>query len=123
MTNIASGTPAVKELTDRFVAIGLEQHEAIEYDDTRRFNRLLERMIAVEDALKAHAGDQRGALMDLCRHPNLQVRLNAAKATLAIAPAAARQVLQGIRSTGRRPQAGDAGMCLWAMEQGIFTPE
>ena len=107
----------------RYVEIGTAEHEAIERGETRRFNRLFRRELAIEAGLKRRPGDGRRDLMALYRHSNLQVRLNAAKATLAIAPAAAREVLEGIRATGRQPQAGDAGMCLWTLEEGIFKPE
>ena len=46
----------------------------------------------------------------------------AAKLTLAVAPAAARQMLQNIENSKRYPQAGDAGMSLWNLDQGVFKP-
>jgi hypothetical protein len=42
--------------------------------------------------------------------------------TLAVAPAAAKQLLQEIADSKEYPQAGDAGMSLWALKQGIFRP-
>jgi hypothetical protein len=72
--------------------------------------------------LKSRPGDQRRVLLDLYDHPNRQVRLNAAKATLAIAPDAAKQALQTLTENKLYSQALDAGMCLWALEQGIFKP-
>lgn len=56
-------------------------------------------------------------------HPDMQVRLQAAKATLAVAPADARSVLQRIKEWGRQPQAGDAGMCIINLDRGIFVPK
>lgn len=79
-------------------------------------------MFDVCEELKARAGDQRSALVSLYSHPNLQVRLMAAKLTLAVAPAAAKQLLQEIADSKEYPQAGDAGMSLWALKQGIFRP-
>jgi Domain of unknown function (DUF2019) len=46
----------------------------------------------------------------------------AARLTLAVAPAAARQVLEDIQNSKQYPQAGDAGMCLWSLDEGIFKP-
>jgi hypothetical protein len=60
--------------------------------------------------------------MALYRHPNAQVRLMAATATLAVAPEAARQLLQAIADSNDYPQAGDAGMSLWNLERGVFKP-
>jgi hypothetical protein len=78
--------------------------------------------MAITAELKSRPGDQRSALVKLYDHPNVQVRLNAARLTLAVAPAAARQVVETIASSRKFPQAGDAGMCLSAIELGIFTP-
>ncbi len=52
----------------------------------------------------------------------MQVRVNAAKATLAVAPQQARQMLQAIADSQWQPQAGDAGMCLWNLDRGVFVP-
>ena len=75
-------------------------------DDNAKFNRLFWQMEAVEGQLKARIGDQRRALLRLYDHPNAQVRLTAAKATLAVAPEAARRLLRTIAdlkdSAGRR---------------------
>ena len=51
----------------------------------------------------------------------MQVRLNAAKSTLAVAPEAARQELRAIADSREYPQA-DAGMCLGNLDEGIFKP-
>ena len=79
-------------------------------------------MVAVEDELKARDGDQRRELLSLYNHPNAQVRLNAVKATLAVAPEPARRALQAIADSREYPQAGDAGMSIWNLERGIFKP-
>jgi hypothetical protein len=55
-------------------------------------------------------------------HPNAQVRLMAAKATLALVPEAGRRLLQAIAESGPGPQAGDAGMSLDNLARGIFKP-
>jgi len=48
--------------------------------------------------------------------------LKAVKATLAVAPEAARQELQAIADSREYPQAGEAGMSLWNLDRGIFKP-
>lgn len=47
----------------------------------------------------------------------------AAKATLAVAPEAARQMLRAIEGWRRQPYAGDAGMCLVMLDRGTFVPK
>ena len=79
-------------------------------------------MVAVEEELKRRDGDQRRTLLPLLQHRNLQVRLNAAKATLAVEWKAARRALEVIQATQWMPQAMDAGMCLSNLDKGIFKP-
>lgn len=112
----------VQELVDQFAAIGVRQEEAIIKDGSSTFNRLFFEMKAVKEELKRREGDQRRALLPLFRHDNMQVRLMAAKATLAVAPEAARKMLQTIADSRWPIQSGDAGMCLWALDEGIFKP-
>ena len=112
----------IEELVDDFVEIGLAQFEALAGFDARRANRLFDKKTALLNELKRRDGDQRHALLPLLRHENLQVRINAARATLAIAPAAARQALERIKATGIMPQAADAAGCLRSLDEGFFKP-
>lgn len=114
---------SLPELISRYVEIGIEQDEVILERNNRKYNRLFQEKTRITQELKNRNGDLRTALLDLYQHPNMQVRLNAAKATLAVAPAAARELLQEIYQSGWQPQAGDAGMCLWTLDEGIFKPE
>jgi hypothetical protein len=113
----------VPELVNLFANIALAQDEAQFSDDYARYNRLFDRMESVEAELKSRPMDQRLALVGLFDHQNLQFRLAAAKATLAVAPQEARQMLHAIEALGRQPQAGDAGMCLWNLDRGVFVPK
>lgn len=113
---------SVDDLVQRFVAIALEQDDALLANDTPKFNPLFWQLDAVREELKARPGDQRHALLRLFNHSSAQVRLKAAKSTLAIAPEAARQVLETIASSREYPQAGEAGMSLWNLDQGVFKP-
>ena len=115
-------TSTVPDLVALFIALGLDQYQARLRNEQKRLNRATLEMFDVCEELKARAGDQRSALLSLYSHPNLQVRLMAAKLTLAVAPAAAKQLLQEIADSKEYPQAGDAGMSLWALKQGIFWP-
>jgi hypothetical protein len=121
-------TPNLSDLTiaglvDRFTAICVEQDKALFDGEIAKFNRLYDQKAAIHDELKSRPGDRRDALLPLFEHPNLQVKVQAAKATLAVAPEAARQMLRLIESWGRQPYAGDAGMCLVNLDRGIFVPK
>jgi hypothetical protein len=112
----------VPELVERFAAIALEQDEALRMNEIAKFNRLFDQMEEVEQELKVRAGDQRQALLALYDHSNMQVRLKAVKATLAVTPIAARQMLEAIANSGWFPQAGEAGMSLVNLDRGVFKP-
>jgi hypothetical protein len=111
------------ELVDRFASICVEQDQALFENRIAEFNRLYDRMAEIPDELRARHGDQRNALLALFDHQNLRVRPQAAKATLAVAPAAARRMIELIQEWGRQPYAGDAGMCLVNLDRGIFVPK
>lgn len=112
----------VDQLVKRFVEIAQEQDEALLMNDTAKFNALYWQMDAVKEELKMRVGDQRRALLSLYNHPNMQVRVKAAKATLAIAPQAARTALEAIKASEWQPQALEADMSLWNLDRGIFKP-
>lgn len=112
----------VHELMERYARNGVEQDDAILRDESRKFRRLFSEMRAIEDELRGRAGDGRRALLALFDHPNLQVQLNAAKATLALEPVAARRKIEEIRKEKWAPQGGDAGMTIFALDEGIFKP-
>ncbi len=111
----------VDQLVKRFTAIALDQYEALLDDDLARFRRLFDQMRTVLEELKARPGDQRRALLPLYKHPNVQVRLKAAKNTLAVAPEAALELLHIIAESRMHPQAGEARMSLWNLEKGTFN--
>jgi hypothetical protein len=119
MTRPSLSEMSVEDLVERFTAIAVDQDKAIRVDDNVKFSRLFWQMDAVKQELKSRTGDQRRALLRLYGHPNMQVRLKAAK-TLAVAPEAARGMLEAIADTGWFPQAGDAGMTLSALDDGTF---
>src|SRR3990167_2875044 len=115
-------TMSVDQLVQRFMNIGIAQDDALLRDDTKTFNHLFDRMQDAVDELRRRNGDERRALLLLLDHPNMQVRLKAAKATLAIAPQAARQALEAIKAANWQPQSLDAGMSLWNLDRGVYKP-
>lgn len=121
MINTLSQT-TTDRLVARFVEIGLLQDKALTHHKTARYNKLYDENESILDELKSRPGDERRSLLPLRDHDNIQVRLNATKATLAIDPDGSRRVLKAIAESGLFPQAGDAGMSIRALQQGIFQP-
>jgi hypothetical protein len=110
------------QLVKLYCSIGIDQDKALLRSEYAKFNGLFEEMDAVENELRGRGGDQRRELLPLFEHPNAQVRLNAMKATLAVAPETARRALEGLAASREFPQAGDAGMSLINLDRGIFKP-
>jgi Domain of unknown function (DUF2019) len=113
---------ALRKSYERFISAGWEQHESLLYGDTDKYNRLFEEIRAIEDELKRRGEDERRALASLLDHPSAQVRLNAAVATLALEPEAARQALELISDRNEYPQAPYARDMLWALDRGTYKP-
>jgi enoyl reductase-like protein len=122
MKRIKLDQMTVAQLVERFTALAIEQDGALLGDDIASVNRLYDQLKVIENELKGRRGDQRHALVSLYQHPNMQVRVKAAKATLAVAPQAARQCLQDVQELNWQPQALEAGMSLWNLERGVFKP-
>ena len=112
----------IEELIEEFVSIGAAQDDALLMEEYARFNRLFANLERIEAELKSRPGDARRELTRLYGHPNVHVWLNAAKATLAIAPEEARKQLHAIQDSRHFPQAGDARMALWTLDEGIYKP-
>lgn len=113
----------VAQLVQDFADMGVRQNKALLLDDLSEFSSLYWQIDAIREELKSRPGDERRALLALFSHPDPQVRLNAAKATLAVAPDQARAMLERIKERRRGPQAGDAGMCLLGLDRGEFVPK
>lgn len=116
MTRFNVKTMTVNELVERFVAIALDQDQALFNDEIATFNKLYSQMDAARNELKSRPGDQRSALLPLYTHPNVQVRLKAALSTMEVAPEAAREVFRRIADTHRYPQAADALAAIWRLD-------
>jgi cytochrome c oxidase assembly protein Cox11 len=110
-------------LVEMFAELAVEQDVALLSRMQRKVNSIYWRLEAIESELKSRPGDQRSALLPLYNHKNMQVRVKAAKATLAIAPESARAQLEAIRESGWQPQAGEAGMSLGFLDEGVYKPK
>jgi hypothetical protein len=123
MKRFDASKATIDALVERFTAIAIEQDRALLYSEIKKYNRLYDQLVAVEEELKCRSNDQRRALLRLYEHPNWQVRLMAAHATLAIEPEAGRGLLEAIAASKHYPQAGDAGMSLDSLDRGIYKPK
>lgn len=109
-------------LLQRFEKLCVEQYDAMEREEQARVNRLIWRIHALVMELKSRQPDQRHLLMRFFGHGNMQVRLSAARANLAVDYVAARREMQAIVDEKWYPQAGDAGMTLHHIDIGFYTP-
>lgn len=107
-----------EQLVTRFLAIALDQYDAIEMDNHAKFNLLFAQMSDIIAELMLRPGDQRRALKALYEHPNPQVRYKAASATRDIAPQEARRVCEIISERNEYPQAADARGLIKAVDEG-----
>ncbi|MCB8839326.1 DUF2019 domain-containing protein [Aurantimonas sp. VKM B-3413] len=114
---------SVEEILADYVRMSLEQYEYNLDGDFRSYNMTVPRQIALEAELRRRDGDQRRALLALFDHPNMQVRLNAARAARPVAPVEARRKIEEIAASGHYPQSADAGSSLSAMDRGIYKPD
>jgi hypothetical protein len=111
-----------EELVAEYINISTTQYDALMSDEIAKFNRLFDKMVVVEDELQRRTGDQRRLLLPLYEHENPHVRLNAIKATLALAPEAGREALKALAEAREGIQSLDAGMCIRALDDGTYKP-
>jgi len=111
-----------EELKRLFERLCIQQYDALEGNAIASYNRRYDQILAIENELKSRPGDQRRILMGLFGHPNMQVRLTAAHANLAVDYIAARRELEAIVDEQWLPQSGDAGMTLWNLDRGVYQP-
>ncbi|MGH6838392.1 MAG: DUF2019 domain-containing protein [Methylocella sp.] len=123
MRQITLKAMTVDDLVEHFAKIGIAQDQALLYNELNKFKKLYWQMKDVDTELHARGEDARRALQRLYDHPNMQVRLQAAKRTLGVAPEAARHVIESISESNWFPQAGEAGMTLSNLDSGFFKPD
>ncbi|MGO4172177.1 DUF2019 domain-containing protein [Bosea sp. TAF32] len=112
----------LEELNRLFEQLCIKQYIALDRNEIASYNRRYDQIRAIEDELRSRPGDQRRILMRLFGHPNMQVRLTAARANLAVDYMAARRELEAIVEEQWFPQAGDAGMTLDNLDSGFYRP-
>jgi Domain of unknown function (DUF2019) len=110
------------QLVASYVELSQKEDDAMLRNDIARAARLVHQRKEVDDVLRARGVHARRMLLPLLRHPNAQVRLNAAKHLLAVAPTDARATLEDLAARGPGQQQGSAGMCLALVDDGTFKP-
>ena len=123
MRRASFSTMTTEKLVQLFAELAVEQDKALLLRAISTVNKIYDKLEAIKGELKSRPGDQRSALLPLYTHKNMQVRVKAAKATLAIAPEAARAQLEAIRASGWQPQALEAGMSLGFLDEGAYKPK
>jgi cytochrome c oxidase assembly protein Cox11 len=123
MKRVSLSDMATEELVQLFADLAIQQDAALLYRAQREVNKIFWKLEEIKSELKSRPGDHRSALLPLYDHKNMQVRVKAAKATLAIAPEAARAQLEAIRTSGWQPQALEAGMSLGFLDEGVYKPK
>ena len=103
MTEDEIRVAATEDLVVRFAELGVEQYQCgedeawcvdeIANDNPAllRYNRLYQEMATISKELKARGPDARRQLIPLYDHPNVQVRLQAARFSYGVAREAARK--------------------------------
>jgi hypothetical protein len=104
---------AVEQLVERFIAVAVAQHEAINMDDNAKYKRLFDQMTDIMAEFLTRPVDQRRPLMALYEHPDPQVRYMAAFITKA-----AREVCEIISERNEYPQAADARRMIRNLDEG-----
>ncbi|WP_332119352.1 DUF2019 domain-containing protein [Azorhizobium caulinodans] len=110
-----------EDLVLYFVDRSMEMKRADDNMDDNAYNTADKKVRDIESELKQRPGDGRHALLPLLAHPNIQVRLNAALATLALSPEA-EAALRGIAPLGSSSQPFTARRMLAALERGTYKP-
>jgi hypothetical protein len=110
------------ELVADFRECALETVEAKLDSNRRRITRLFHRFHTIQAELIERGPEARRALLTLLDDPHLRVRYEAARRCLALDKDRALGVINEVVRSRKMPEAGEAGMTLLALEQGIFKP-
>jgi Domain of unknown function (DUF2019) len=113
---------SIQDLVAAYLDVSLKEADAVERGETAKVRRLFEKRMQLDRLIRSRGLPARKSLIPLLDHRNAQVRLNAAKHLLAVAPTEARATLEDLAAHGPSQQRGDAGMCFWYMDKGIFKP-
>ena len=111
------------DLIKEFVHLAKTRGLAIVDFETRRANRMFDRMRDIDLILRSRGIEARMSLAPLLADSDRFVRYYAAKYLLGLVPGEARAVIEEIAKYKYDALCGDAGMCLYALDAGIFKPD
>lgn len=113
----------IDELLARFVTISRQQYPLTLNDNFNGYNALFRKLTAIDNELRRRGIEARLALTRLFDHPNIQVRLNAAEHSLAVARQSSLAVLRQITKEDIGPFRLAAGMTVALVEDGTIVPQ
>jgi hypothetical protein len=96
------------ELVDLFEQNAIEQDRVIFKEQISKYKEVFGESDAIYAEFQKRGHDALRALMRLYKNPNMQVRLQAARLTIGVAPTEARSVLENIARFGHVPQSANA---------------
>lgn len=125
-------TQSNEQLIDLYVDLSRQQGAAMEKEDTRKYNRLYDKVGAVRRELRKRGDDvrQKTLIPLLKRAPGESVldysssqrRYNAAMDLMAIAPDLAKATLEELANSPLQDYRVHAGMAMLDLERGIWKP-
>ncbi|HLY89371.1 MAG TPA: DUF2019 domain-containing protein [Acetobacteraceae bacterium] len=110
------------ELVAQFVSLSEQQYLLMLNDDFKKFNHLFDKQTEIDKELRKRGIEARLELTKLFNHPNIQVRLSAAKRSLGVARESALDVLRQIIKEDFGPFRLRAGMTVALVEDGTVEP-
>ena len=110
-------------LVAQFVAAAKQRGLAVLNHEIRKANRIFQIMWDIDLVLRSRGKEARLRLVPLLDDKDRFVRYFAAKKLLGLVPDRARVGIEGIADPKFDALSGDAGMCLYALDEGIFKPD
>ena len=110
------------ELIDHFELLSEQQYSLVLDDDIKKYNLLVDKQTEIDKELRRRGVEARLELTKLFNHPNIQVRLMAARHSMGVAREPALNVLRQIMKEDFGPFRLDAGMTVALVEDGTITP-
>jgi hypothetical protein len=99
---------SIDELVNLFQQNAIEQDRVIFKEQVSKYKKVFAESDAISAELNERGPDALRALTRLYNDPNMQVRLQAARSTVDVAPAEAQSVLLDIARFGHVPQSANA---------------
>jgi hypothetical protein len=108
---------SISELLTQFRNASLEQYDTYVTGNTRKYNKLMDVLLAVSRELKRRGVEERRSLLTLFSDKNPHVRLQAAKHVYSAARDEAKACLEALAAAKLPDQSLSAGMTLSRLEE------